>query len=872
MAKKSGNEFTNAKFTNAQFIGNNSSRSRYIDNSKSVSDLNGVNKQTQESVHSNNKTTLDEYTDLYKSLVGLHKTEYLDKISKNEKEHYTKLLAPNTNGFIYNSYDKLYRALEERHQKYLDAISGGRVETDVEPGKEQKPQEDSTSAIITNIYKALTELDAGQDTTINLVKQNLNLSTAMATFLVAYGKTNEKLANAQRDLQTAIDKTDTVSGKDPENKSDKKGKKNTNEFLKDIYGGIQEFTKTTVDNLVVGKSNQKLMRDVFDIIRVFQKQESVTSSIVELIMIAVREVTSFIGESITEHYQTQENTYSQFGLYLMRADDYYEQNALYNNEMASKISDLYGLELQNNVKSTEWWTKQVELLSKGFSAEDSRSAALQSIILNKVAPNLDTSSSIFMDLQQYGMNEIIHSLGGLVEATRENAGTSRITMGSMSTIVDKLAPIELYAKKGLLNEKASAMLSALEDSGMATEDALNLVTTASGVWSDVYGKLTSGSAAERLAATRILSGDYTDFADTVLGMYGQSAGMLSGVPGKGTPTGALLTGGVSSAMGYSWINAWSNPSIIDAEFQRKYNEYLGNGVSPDRAYKSLEDLLREDFLQTGDQLLENQQNNLTIATQINGFLQMMALDISKIVSYFALLLEDRDISYYTADANATLKNLEQQVKLGTISQEDYNKEVAKWKEQETKGQEQYMEYEKSKNATIGTALGVGLGIVTGSPVFGLATKGLVSGAGYLGFGGYSTDYSSINSTANQLYGAYGKVSSNTAEQQMKNAGIPGYAIGGYVKNKQLAWVAEQQPEIITPIPQLASAVMQGVNLSNQNRDYTPIITAINVVGSAIVEAIKDGKDTVSFRLDRSTGLLSDGNKKQYTSLRPIMRR
>lgn len=871
MVKKSGNEFNNAKFTNAQFVGNSSSRSRYIDKSSSVKDLTSVNKQTQDSVNENNKTTLDEYKELYKSLIGLHKTEYLEKIRKNEKEYYDNLLAPNQTGYIYNSYDKLYKALEERHQKYIDAISGAKVETDVEPGKTPEKQEDSFTTIVTNINKALMELDDGQDATINLVKQNLSLSTAMATFLVAYGKTNAKLASAQRDLQSVIDKTDAVSGAGNNNKPPK-DKERRDTFLKDIYEGVQEFTKTTVDSLVVGKSNEKLMKDVFDIIRVFQRQESVTSSIVELIMIAVREVTSFIGESITDQYQTQESTYAQFGLYLMRANSYYEQNALYNNEMASKISDLYSLNLQNNVKSTEWWNKQVELLSKGFNAEDSRSAALENIVLNKVAPTLDTSSSIFMDLQQYGMNEIIHSLGGLVEATRENAGTSRITMGSMSTIVDKLAPIELYAKKNLLGKEATAMLSALEDSGMSTEDALNLVTSASGVWSDVYGKLTSGTAAERLAATRIINEEYTNLADTVLGMYGQSANMLSGVPGKGTALGALLTGGVSNAMGYSWVNAWSNPNLINDDIQRKYSQYLETGTSPDEAYKSLEDLFREDFLQTGDQLLENQQNNLTVATQINGFLQMMALDISKIVSYFALLLEDKDIDYYSAEANATLRTLKQQVELGAISQADYQKEVAKWQKQETKAQEEYNEQKKTESKWITGLAVAGTSLLTGNLALGGMVGSDVWGSLSNSYGGFSTNYDWISSTASGLKGAYGKVSSNAAEQAMKNAGVPGYAVGGYVKNRQLAWVGEQQPEIITPIPELANAVMQGVNLSNQNRDYTAIITAINVVGTAIVDAINNGEDTVSFHIDKATGLMSDNNKTQYTSLRPLMRR
>ena len=131
--------------------------------------------------------------------------------------------------------------------------------------------------------------------------------------------------------------------------------------------------------------------------------------------------------------------------------------------------------------------------------------------------------------------------------------------------------------------------------------------------------------------------------------------------------------------------------LQDLNIQRKYDQYLETGTSPDEAYKSLEDLFREDFLQTGDQLLENQQNNLTVATQINGFLQMMALDISKIVSYFALLLEDKDIDYYSAEANATLRTLKQQVELGAISQADYQKEVAKWQKQETKAQEEYNE-------------------------------------------------------------------------------------------------------------------------------------------------------------------------------------
>ena len=179
-----------------------------------------------------------------------------------------------------------------------------------------------------------------------------------------------------------------------------------------------------------------------------------------------------------------------------------------------------------------------------------------------------------------------------------------------------------------------------------------------------------------------------------------------------------------------------------------------------------------------------------------------------------------------------------------------------------------------KDAKSKTALASGaLALLSGGGGIGIAAGYGLYQWGKSKFNGFEVDYNDIQNTANALnFAGYKSLSGTSDAYQAQHGGVQSNAKGGYVDKPALSWVAEEQPEIITPIPQLANAVMQGVNLSDRNRDYTEIVSAVHQVGNQIVAAIMNGDKEVTIKFDRNTGLMSSSGTEKYTSLQPRMRR
>lgn len=831
-------------------------------------DVNNPNDNTKKNTESLTNATLKFYTDLYGKLEQAH-TTYLGHIKNAELKMYSDLIGgQGKSGLVYDKYDDFYSRLEKRHEEYLKKVGGNKTNTTTAnvagwvgvDGKEKK----STSAnqltgtsgtanpnesIFADISNQLASISTNAQT-------SANNTYAIGTYLHKTDKENSKYS---RELKDAIEKGISDSKKPTASeKENEKDRKRQTSSMKEVNSQVMDVINIAERNLVQGKYMNRLVDDVLDVVKVFQKQESVADSVVSLIMIALNSVLGWLGDGLSEIHNTQEETYKSFGLYYSRADDANEQSALYHNMMEGQINRLYNLDLENNLKSTEVWKSQVGLLEKGFSASQSEQASIENVLLNSVVPTLDTNNQYFLDLQQQGMFEMSKSLGGIVESVRDTAGSSRVAMGSLGTIIDKLVPVELYTKRELLDDKARAMLSALEDSGMATADAINLVSDSVEAYASPYKALTSGNVLQRVALSQTggVAKDPWSLIQSQLGL----ANMFTS--GTSNP---LTQGAVNSVLGASWLSDWADYEDIYKQFLENLEKAQEEQYEPASAYDDLvKAFATNDLFTTGEQQLENIANNSTLANDINGLLEHIATDVAFIADTLAEAFEKTRV---------------------LTGGEDYQKEqIGKAMSAKTDAEKEA--YVKNASASYMTELVKGHEWYEYTPVGGIYSgvqdirKGdigagvskIVTGgtSSFLGdIGAYFTYKHNAKEKANQGLGGY---DAGVGESGVSQAYLAqhAYGVGGYVKSPELALVGDNPyGEIISPIPQLSSAVMRGVNLANKNNkpDTTDIENVVKQVGEAIVKAIAENGGSIY--IDSSSGLMS-GNIS--TRLKPIMSR
>lgn len=860
MVKISGNDFNNSKFFNAKFIGNTSGMQNNV-----YQDVDSARKQTSGEVDSTNRETLDQYADLYSKLITKH-GDYLVAIGTKEREYYKELTYNNGNGYIYKQYDELYGKLEARHNEFLKKLGvKDNVSSDVE----------NTDTTNSSAYKDLTKTIGNLDRDI---QKTISNTYALGMFFYKQNKDKDgKERRYAEELRDELEKGKKVTediqkevkaGKQNDKETGKKQSVDTDKIVK----GTMRLVDDVGSSLIQGKYTQRVFNDILKVIEIFQEQESLADSVVSLVLLAIKEATRWIGEGVADLHNTQEETYDKFGLYLARSEKSSIQTALYNNYMEDKMDLLYGLGLENNIKSTEWWKAQVGMLEKGFSGDQSYYASLQSVLLNKIAPALDTNNQYFMDLQQQGMFELTKSMGGLVEAVRDTAGSSRVTMGSLGTIVDKLAPVELYAKKELLGKGATAILSALENSGMATADAIELLSSATGVVSSPYSALTGGNTLERIA---VAQGAYGGLDTAVLNMLNNYAMFTGGV--KGSP---INQGAVRSALGVNWGGDFANMPLIAQTVQEAYSEAMASEETKtgSEAYEDIKALFIDDILTTGEKQTEILASNNIVANDINGLLQEIALNIAFITDILSktfnvahdVMAKGTTDDFVKGIGETTDKKKKSVLvsKALLASATDDRKYLGIGAGGVIRGGWDIIEGIKNKNA--GQVVeGVG-GLFTQGVSY-LPTDALdILGDDYKiykaiknsDFGGYDAGVGTTGKSTAQLV-QEGYVYDTATGQWVKK-----YGTGGYVRGSQLAIVGDNPyGEIISPIPELSQAVMRGVNLSNKNSkpDTSSVETVIIQATEKIVKAIAENGGLV---LDTGSGLMSG----DVTSLNSKMRR
>lgn len=852
----------------------NYSRSFHIGNtgenmSNLFRDVSNPNDNVKKNNESLTNATLKFYTDLYGKLEHAH-TTYLGHIKNAELKMYSDLIGgQGKNGLVYEKYDDFYSRLEKRHEEYLKKVGGNKTNTTtanvagwvgINNGKNVATPTGETNGTTNDLTadSSFREV-ANQLASISTNAQtSANNTYAIGTYLHKTDKENSKYSRELKDaIEKGISDSKKPTARDKENDKDRKRQTSS---MKEVNSQVMDVINIAERNLVQGKYMNRLVDDVLDVVKVFQKQESVADSVVSLIMIALNSVLGWLGDGISAIHNTQEETYKSFGLYYSRADDANEQSALYHNMMEGQINRLYNLDLENNLKSTEVWKAQVGLLEKGFSASQSEQASIENVLLNSVVPTLDTNNQYFLDLQQQGMFEMSKSLGGIVESVRETAGSSRVAMGSLGTIIDKLVPVELYTKRELLDDKARAMLSALESSGMATADAINLVSDSVEAYASPYKALTSGNVLQRVALSQTggVAKDPWSLIQSQLGL----ANMFTS--GTSNP---LTQGAVNSVLGASWLSDWADYEDIYKQFLENLEKSQEEQYEPASAYDDLvEAFATNDLFTTGEQQLENIANNSLIANDINGLLEDIALDVAFIAETLADVFHTaRTLTGGEEGAKATVEEMKG-LALNDPKREQYAQE-AKSAYSLGKVSDDWYKYTGALGGTV----------YAGQKIYsGIKNKNIVeAGGGLVGFatGGaftYLTDIGDMAFFNKKVDKAKGETVNSTEGVSDAYLAQHQYGVGGYVKSPELALVGDNPyGEIISPIPQLSSAVMRGVNLANKNNkpDTTDIENVVKQVGEAIVKAIAENGGSIY--IDSSSGLMS-GNIS--TRLKPIMSR
>lgn len=857
--------------TNGRQFGNTGNNANQV-----FGDVTNPTKQKQKTVNNVREFTMSSYRQLYKDLEGLH-TSYLTTIKKAEEGHYINLTKGDRSGFIYKQYDDLYKKLEQRHNLYLQRIGGKQgnntnVALWANPNAQQTgngaTQDVASNAIsggnpsdASSANNALASINSRLDVISANAEAGARNSYAVGNFLQKTDKDNRREAQELKDsIEKATKETQEITKQGKENNRQQKKKASKDGEVSEL---VLDILNTTNRSVVQNKYLNNLVKDTLAVLKVFQKQESVADSVVSVIMIAVDALFGWLGEALSQVHQTQEETYKAFGLYYTRSIDALHQNALYDQMLVDKSRILAELSLTNNTNSSEWFKLQASLLEKGFSANQSEVASLQSLVLNNIAPYLDTNNQYFLDLQQNGLFQLTKSMGGLVESVRDTAGSSRVTMGSLSTIIDKLAPVELYTKRELMDDTARAYLSALENSGMATADAINLVSDSIEAYYDPYKGMTSGNVLQRVALAQ-MGGNPESWVDLIGAQIGLADMFTSGTPD------ALTQGAVNSVLGASWLNARANYGTINQTFLEELEKAMQETYAPADAYEELKEAFAEtDLFQMPDELMKNIGANSQLVQSINGAVNHIAFLVAEFVN---------DVFPTVEETFLTVSD----VLLQYFNSKGYTSKMLK-KAEEAETEEERIEYaKKAKKSATGNLVKDVL-FAPWKDVFtdhtmketvseldkdieNLATANVYSGNDW---GTEGTGKAILEATPIYQAGkAYKKYMIDKPIEWAKGLfGVDEYGTGGYVSSPQLAVVGDNPyGEVISPIPQLTSAVMRGVNASNKNKPDTSDVEAVIIqVGEAIVKAIAENGGTIVF--DNSTGLMSGGSK---SSLKPIM--
>lgn len=747
-------------------------------------------------------------------------------------------------------YDRLFSTVKENHKKFLgdkndpDSIVGSEFKAveDIKKAYEDmwKEVSESRSRAFADISDA-TNPSSGNANIVNVNTANIekilkNIADVLNSGAVGGGNSNG----------TGSGRTGRNRLNDTEQQSDFQ-----RSFVK-VSDKVLEINELIANEFVQGRESQRIVRfglksleSLVSLVANFRDQEKMADSVVGLIVLILKQVIGFMSDAMMDHYNTQEEIFTNYMIFMRGTD----RNLGYLRDEREFGNKLAELNLENNIRTTDLMKKSVDLATKGLSADEARSAALDSAIYGLIAPSLNTTSDIFLDLQTRGLKNITDSMAGIIESVRSTAGSSRLATMAMNTIVDKLGPIELYAQKGLLSGDAAQMLSDLEQMGYSTADAMELVNTVLDAYNDPYKALTSGSTMAKLVAEQYASQNIetlTQGKDLILEMLDTFTSGLD------------LEDIVDRSAIYNAVGLNINPRFR----QTTEGEPTEMKVTPEEAYARMLEQLSGDQYQTFNELqtiaVTNTEMAMGLNTVIREFGDMLTNIVDAVCDIADHLVgsnrnEQRDINRMYDKAvetlntdNTTLGKLTALSQLSEAISLEYNSSSAT-QERKEELEAQYAliqgKYAKYKSWL--------------SPQELQQLSGL-SSLNWWKEGDYAEsnrDYHTEN-TANLP---------NQLAYEARDDGLNGAAKGAYLTTATPLIAGEAGPEFVIPEQKLIDTIGTGIDqyilANNPKPDYSMIITAMYNVASELITAINNNNSNT--KLDTNTGLMN-------SSLSPLM--
>lgn len=890
-------------------------------------------RQTQEAIELSNQSTLKKYQDLYHKLGEEHQT-YLAGVSRRESATYKTVCAT-----ILTGYKDMYESLISSHKKYIDTVNAFSIEPvsfdfdvnttvdtymdfysqletlhDIYLADVEKKETEAYQRVLDANLKNYNETVAKMQKTIGGTEGESTANMGVASSIVALTALIEKSFsdNFKEDLFKFINEhpvgtgEGTGGGKRPSRVIDDKKPKVDKSTLR-MADRIDKISDRTVDLLrsvsdtvVIGKENQiwaktftEGITKTTDVVTAFMAQEKMAESLVQLIFWGINKILDYFGASIQEQQNAYEEVYTKFAVYADHSDKNWNLQDKYWSDVDGTLSELYNLGLENNIKSSEVTKKQVELLSKGMDADKANAYALQDILIGTIAPALNTESEVIKDLQQTSKFDTLQKLAGITEYVREITGSSRVTMGSLGTVIDKLVPIEMMSKKSMLSGKELALAEYLDKEGVMTyQQATSLLVDAVDVVADPFKAVTSGNLLQKMA---VASGNYSDSYEVMKSFIENSTNILGDLNEDSLVSSALLNS--TGTTGY--YNWGSNPEEIAGtieNFEDTFTDEMAER-SPAQSFQDLYDLLKDDKLQTADKIQEVRRVNAKYGADIAERMQSLYEELASI-GETAMDIAD----FLLVGENYKQKRAQQ--KLDNLPTTAYGTDEAKEILEDYKGT---LKDEAWGNAIHHGFTDVGLGYVynswkglftdkdgvssgegSKSDLAKVVTHNVVSGvkdsikSGNLGWDilnfltagtvdAYRNAKSDIDSSVSTYKSYAGKMGN------VQNAYTPeymGYASGGYVTKPQVVVVAEHEPEIITPEKKMSDVVTSSLNTVFSKPltiDASSLEDIIQSCTERVITAIlSSGNQTI---VDPTTGLMKQGNTntKPITSLGSFMR-
>lgn len=793
---------------------------------------NDLNAQREESIKKFTEATVKAYKDMYGEIEEAQTksvNKMIDPVSGYAMKTNNRFISQ-----IKKDYDGLFNHLETRTSKLVDEfdkINGG-----------------STKA--SNVNAVVPSGVGSSLDVVNQIYQLLNASFGSTFSKELFKRLDDGVAVGSGDGSGARKRKQDYSSKKTEEEKSAGYQVVTawmevdSKFNDLIDLTNRSFVQSKELNNMVG-AGLKTFDNLRDVVKAFRDQEGVADSIVSLIMGLLETMFGYMVDAMSDNYNTQQEIFTNYMLY---AQKYGDRNIGYLKTQEDYLSLLATEGLEDNIRNTTLMKKYVELASKGLDKQSAYESAMRSAIYDVIAPNLDQTSSIFLDFQTRGMASITNNLAGMVESVRSTAGSSRIAMNSLSTIIDKLGPVELYAQKGLLGDDAAKLLSFLESQNLSTQDATSIVNDLVTAISNPYQTISNGTPIQQLLAQQVATSNGNIGLSELYNWYAKYANDM--------------------------LNPMDNPLYREAKLSAYgigIGGYYGGELAsmPDtyelvetttQAYDKLAEKLAGGDLQTAKEMANITVTNseigvgvATLITELEDWLLPIMQDVSdiadKLVGSDRKMQRDINKAYDTAVVTAqtdksTVGQLNALAQLSEAIALEYGNTSALTPGRQKELEEQYAtiqaEYTKRKTWLSQYELG---------DVASLSTL---------------PEYSrGMDSTS----GA-GEAARLVQLQQGKAAK------GAYLTEATPLIAGEAGPEFVIPEQKLVDTIGTGLEQyllkTNLDPDYTAITNAIYTATSELIKAIVENGGNVTVNLDNNTGLMNMNTSTSSTSLRPIM--